>query len=127
MNKKREIVYKVAKIEEEGLFKSLVVNKTNHLSLRYALMEKTTPAIGKIFVFKDMIVARSWQATWFPSIILKCVATNVRKETRGIIYPRNIELDMVIRFWEGKKLTGLLGAEKDVYTANSIVPIEIVE
>ena len=127
MSKKQTVVYKVVEMEEEGLYSSCFA-KMEHVGLRYAIMQKTVPAIGKLFVFKELKHAINF--AWERHYIFKCVATNVYKTRRKTrLHLDRMNLFNTIRYWKD----GIILSNEDngmarfVYFADSVTPIEIVK
>jgi len=125
------IVYKVVRIND-GRFRSAMHGSLDDkYSLVYSIGVKTTPVIGRIFIFKDLNSAELFKkVNFFTTNILKGVATDVgfpKLLADGFMYVNDL-----LSFWDNKlKKKKLHWSEikyipKGTLSCSSFTPTEVV-
>jgi len=119
----------VYKVVSEGHYdkrmKSMVVSDKSDLCLTYAIGEKTTPKVGKIFAFNKLLSARRFAPG---STVLYCKATGVKKPNFNYVPDIFLEYFKDVKiFWKTLAIGSMmrLPIAKGTVLCDSITPIRI--
>jgi len=120
-------VFKVVSQDEKDNYVSAVYHWRNPYALRYAIGKKTTPRIGKIFVFKNLKDAELFLlANPSTRFILKGTATGIGIPKQRCSYCSQFE-----KYWKTKKNKKKVTCDTQdlpvgTLTCSSFTPIQVV-
>ena len=89
-----------------------------HNRVRYNIGEVTKPDFGKLFVFKDLQLARAWSGESYP--IFKCYVSNPQRAEYMAASQDEVRI-----FWKGDKLTH--GKEPPPYGTYFVDEVQLIE